>query len=147
MAGWPFTKTSRFLDPQELRRTSRFSEAAFPMMRVGRRWGRLTLRNTRLGGSESNARRGGNWAGIRADSGNSRSEPAGMQISNADGELFAVTRRCRHLYADLANGGVDAGVWSARGMAPSTTSRRVGWCEGLGVFGRDPQVWAPPTRP
>ena len=25
-------------------------------------------------------------------------------VGNADGDLFAVTRRCRHLGADLANG-------------------------------------------
>jgi nitrite reductase/ring-hydroxylating ferredoxin subunit len=29
-------------------------------------------------------------------------------VGNASGELFAVTRRCRHLGADLANGKVDA---------------------------------------
>ncbi len=28
-------------------------------------------------------------------------------VGNADGERFAVTRRCRHLFADLANGSVD----------------------------------------
>lgn len=28
-------------------------------------------------------------------------------VGNADSELFAVTRRCRHLYADLANGSID----------------------------------------
>ena len=28
-------------------------------------------------------------------------------VGNANGELFAVTRRCRHLYADLANGSID----------------------------------------
>ena len=28
-------------------------------------------------------------------------------VGNADGELFAVTRRCRHLYADLADGTID----------------------------------------
>ena len=28
-------------------------------------------------------------------------------VGNADGELFAVTRRCRHLGADLANGSLD----------------------------------------
>ena len=28
-------------------------------------------------------------------------------VGNAEGELFAVTRRCRHLYADLANGSID----------------------------------------
>ena len=28
-------------------------------------------------------------------------------VGNADGELFAVTRRCRHLYADLADGAID----------------------------------------
>jgi nitrite reductase/ring-hydroxylating ferredoxin subunit len=28
-------------------------------------------------------------------------------VGNADGELFAVTRRCRHLGADLANGSID----------------------------------------
>jgi len=28
-------------------------------------------------------------------------------VGNADGELFAVTRRCRHLYADLARGTID----------------------------------------
>jgi len=28
-------------------------------------------------------------------------------VGNADGQLFAVTRRCRHLGADLANGSVD----------------------------------------
>ena len=29
-------------------------------------------------------------------------------VGNAQGELFAVTRRCRHLYADLAQGTIDA---------------------------------------
>ena len=29
-------------------------------------------------------------------------------VGNADDELFALTRRCRHLYADLANGSIDA---------------------------------------
>jgi len=29
-------------------------------------------------------------------------------VGNADGELFAVTRRCRHLMADLAEGSIDA---------------------------------------
>ena len=28
-------------------------------------------------------------------------------VGNAGGELFAVTRRCRHLYADLAKGRID----------------------------------------
>lgn len=28
-------------------------------------------------------------------------------VGNADGELFAVTRRCRHLMADLAKGSID----------------------------------------
>ncbi|HVA09283.1 MAG TPA: Rieske (2Fe-2S) protein [Acidimicrobiales bacterium] len=28
-------------------------------------------------------------------------------VGNANGELFAVTRRCRHLRADLANGSID----------------------------------------
>jgi nitrite reductase/ring-hydroxylating ferredoxin subunit len=28
-------------------------------------------------------------------------------VGNADGKLFAVTRRCRHLYADLAGGKID----------------------------------------
>lgn len=28
-------------------------------------------------------------------------------VGNADGDLFAVTRRCRHLYADLADGTID----------------------------------------
>jgi nitrite reductase/ring-hydroxylating ferredoxin subunit len=28
-------------------------------------------------------------------------------VGNAEGELFAVTRRCRHLYADLARGKID----------------------------------------
>src|SRR5918993_5186948 len=28
-------------------------------------------------------------------------------VGNADGDLFAVTRRCRHLGADLANGSID----------------------------------------
>ena len=28
-------------------------------------------------------------------------------VGNADGELFAVSRRCRHLYADLADGTID----------------------------------------
>jgi nitrite reductase/ring-hydroxylating ferredoxin subunit len=28
-------------------------------------------------------------------------------VGNADGELFAVTRRCRHLMADLADGTID----------------------------------------
>jgi nitrite reductase/ring-hydroxylating ferredoxin subunit len=29
-------------------------------------------------------------------------------VGNRDGEYFAVTRRCRHLGADLANGSIDA---------------------------------------
>lgn len=29
-------------------------------------------------------------------------------VGNADGELFAVTRRCRHLHADLAGGSIDS---------------------------------------
>ena len=28
-------------------------------------------------------------------------------VGNAGGDLFAVTRRCRHLYADLADGSID----------------------------------------
>jgi 3-phenylpropionate/trans-cinnamate dioxygenase ferredoxin component len=28
-------------------------------------------------------------------------------VGNAEGKLFAVSRRCRHLFADLANGRVD----------------------------------------
>lgn len=28
-------------------------------------------------------------------------------VGNADGDVFAVTRRCRHLYADLAKGSID----------------------------------------
>ncbi len=28
-------------------------------------------------------------------------------VGNAQGELFAVSRRCRHLYADLAGGSID----------------------------------------
>lgn len=28
-------------------------------------------------------------------------------VGNVDGEFFAVTRRCRHLYADLADGTID----------------------------------------
>ena len=31
----------------------------------------------------------------------------GYAVGNAQGELFAVTRRCRHLGADLAGGSVD----------------------------------------
>jgi nitrite reductase/ring-hydroxylating ferredoxin subunit len=30
-------------------------------------------------------------------------------VGNADGELFAVTRRCRHLMADLAGGTIEDG--------------------------------------
>src|SRR5580765_5943354 len=29
-------------------------------------------------------------------------------VGNSDGQYFAVTRRCRHLGADLANGSIDA---------------------------------------
>jgi 3-phenylpropionate/trans-cinnamate dioxygenase ferredoxin component len=29
-------------------------------------------------------------------------------VGNSGGELFAVSRRCRHLFADLANGRIDA---------------------------------------
>jgi 3-phenylpropionate/trans-cinnamate dioxygenase ferredoxin component len=29
-------------------------------------------------------------------------------VGNAKGDYFAVTRRCRHLYADLAGGSIDA---------------------------------------
>ena len=29
-------------------------------------------------------------------------------VGNAGGEYFAVTRRCRHLYADLAGGSIDS---------------------------------------
>jgi nitrite reductase/ring-hydroxylating ferredoxin subunit len=31
----------------------------------------------------------------------------GYAVGNIDGELFAVSRRCRHLGADLANGSID----------------------------------------
>ncbi len=30
-------------------------------------------------------------------------------VGNAEGDLFAVTRRCRHLGADLANGSIEEG--------------------------------------
>lgn len=33
---------------------------------------------------------------------------ARFAVGNSDGELFAVTRRCRHLMADLGNGSIDA---------------------------------------
>ncbi len=29
-------------------------------------------------------------------------------VGNSQGDLFAVTRRCRHLYADLAKGSIDS---------------------------------------
>ncbi|MGH2726617.1 MAG: Rieske (2Fe-2S) protein [Actinomycetota bacterium] len=29
-------------------------------------------------------------------------------VGNSQGDLFAVTRRCRHLYADLAHGSIDS---------------------------------------
>jgi nitrite reductase/ring-hydroxylating ferredoxin subunit len=29
-------------------------------------------------------------------------------VGNSQGDLFAVTRRCRHLYADLAGGSIDS---------------------------------------
>ena len=29
-------------------------------------------------------------------------------VGNSQGDVFAVTRRCRHLYADLANGSIDS---------------------------------------
>jgi nitrite reductase/ring-hydroxylating ferredoxin subunit len=32
----------------------------------------------------------------------------GYAVGNANGELFAVSRRCRHLRADLAGGSIDA---------------------------------------
>jgi nitrite reductase/ring-hydroxylating ferredoxin subunit len=32
----------------------------------------------------------------------------GWAVGNSEGELFAVSRRCRHLYADLANGSIDS---------------------------------------
>jgi hypothetical protein len=49
-------------------------------------------------------------------------------LGNGDGELFAVTRRCRRLGADLANGFSPTGRvgWSVRGMAPDTTLPRGG---------------------
>jgi hypothetical protein len=47
-------------------------------------------------------------------------------VGNGDGELFAVTSRCRHLGAALANGFSRPGrvAWSVRGMAPDTTLPR-----------------------
>ena len=44
-------------------------------------------------------------------------------VGNADGDLFAVTRRCRHLGAGLANGSIDRHACLAvPGTAPATTS-------------------------
>jgi nitrite reductase/ring-hydroxylating ferredoxin subunit len=50
-------------------------------------------------------------------------------VGNADGELFAVTRRCRHLGADLANGSVDGEgclvcPWLGAGYDVATGRRR-----------------------
>jgi len=36
------------------------------------------------------------------------SEAGRYAVGNSDGDLFAVTRRCRHLRADLAKGSIDA---------------------------------------
>jgi nitrite reductase/ring-hydroxylating ferredoxin subunit len=49
-------------------------------------------------------------------------------VGNADGELFAVTRRCRHLGADLAGGSIDEDaclVCPWHGAAYDVTSGRM----------------------
>lgn len=46
--------------------------------------------------------------GPSADLGPGKVTGAGKwAVGNSQGELFAVTRRCRHLYADLAGGSID----------------------------------------
>jgi nitrite reductase/ring-hydroxylating ferredoxin subunit len=46
----------------------------------------------------------------------------GKDAVGNNGEYFAVTRRCRHLRADLAAGpSTRMAVWSARGTSPPTT--------------------------
>jgi len=48
-------------------------------------------------------------------------------VGNADGELFAVTRRCRHLGADSPTGrSTERAAWCVRGMVPDMTSPRGG---------------------
>ena len=48
-------------------------------------------------------------------------------VGNANGELFAVTRRCRHLGADLANGSIDGeGCLVCPCMVPDMTSPQGG---------------------
>jgi 3-phenylpropionate/trans-cinnamate dioxygenase ferredoxin component len=56
----------------------------------------------------------GDLMGVEMDLGPLASIPPGKvvgagryAVGNAGGELFAVTRRCRHLYADLAKGRID----------------------------------------
>jgi hypothetical protein len=51
-------------------------------------------------------------------------------VGNAAGKRFAVTRRCRHLRADLAAGSTPKTAWSARGTGPATTSTPAGWSRG-----------------
>ncbi len=47
-------------------------------------------------------------------------------VGNAGGELFAVSRRCRHLRADLANGSIDEeGCLVCPWHGANTTFRRV----------------------
>jgi hypothetical protein len=61
-------------------------------------------------------------------------------VGNADGRYFAVTRRCRHLGADLAAGSIDDdAAWSAPCTTRPTTSRPAGWSAGpQGIFAKVP---------
>ena len=49
---------------------------------------------------------------------------------NAKGDLFAVSRRCRHLYADLAQGSIDGKGCPRVPVARLQVRRevRTGWC-------------------
>ena len=55
----------------------------------------------------------------------------GWAVGNAGGTYFAVSRRCRHLGADLAKGSIDdEGCLVCPWHSRATTSRLDAWCEG-----------------
>ena len=69
-------------------------------------------------------------------------------VGNSGGELFAVTRRCRHLGADLANGGIDKDgclvcPWHQSAYDVST-GRMVRGPQG--IFAKIPGLSASPSR-
>ena len=69
-------------------------------------------------------------------------------VGNADGELFAVTRRCRHLYADLAGGTIDGEpCWVALHPPKPPSAQGHTPPEWAGFVLTPPLPTSPPTTP